>query len=116
MYYHNDRIGSKSEDTYTDILHGEVAKEHLHGMDSNYNAWSSEDFATRADTVPVNLLLIMDFYNGGQLLHCWKVADFWCFLTFIVNLPPAYREKLEILTFLSAVYAGKHRTAERLIL
>ena len=98
------------------ILHEEVAKEHLHRMDSNYNAWFSEDFATRADTVPVNLLLIMDFYNGGQLLHCWKVADFCCFLTFIVNLPPAYREKLGILTFLSAVYAGKHRTAERLIL
>jgi hypothetical protein len=41
-------------------------------------------------TVPVNLLL-MDFYDGGQLFH-YATCDFWGLFTSIVNLPPAYRE------------------------
>jgi hypothetical protein len=36
-----------------------------------------------------------DFYDGAQLFH-WKTCESWCFLTFIVNLPPAYRE-IEVL-------------------
>ena len=65
------------------------------------------------ETIPVNLLL-MDFYDGGQLFH-WNYCDFWCLLTSIVNLPPAYRGKLGISTFLSAIYAGKHKLAERFL-
>ena len=33
-----------------------------------------------------------DFYDGAQLFH-WKTCESWCFLTSIVNLPPAYRVK-----------------------
>jgi len=114
LHYHNDRIGADSENAYTDILDGEVAKEHLHGMDTNYKAWRSiESTADRENTVPVNLLL-MDFYDGAQLFH-WKTSDFWAFLTSIVNLPPSYRGKLGISTFLSAIYGGKHKTAERFL-
>jgi hypothetical protein len=40
--------------------------------------------------VPVNLLL-MDFYDGGQLFR-YATCDFWGLFTSIVNLPPAYRE------------------------
>ena len=39
-----------------------------------------------------------DFYDGGQLFH-WKTCESWCFLTSIVNLPPAYRGNLGISTF-----------------
>ncbi len=98
LHFQNDCIGSDSENAYTDILDGKVAKEHLQGMDSNYKAWCSEDFAARTETIPVNLL-VMDFYDdGGQLFH-WNYSDFWCLLTSIVNLPPAYRGKLGISTF-----------------
>ena len=45
---------------------------------------------TGKGTVPVNLLL-MDFYDGGQLFH-YATCDFWGLFTSIVNLPPAYRE------------------------
>ena len=60
-------------------------------MDNNYKAWHNENM------VPVNVLL-MDFYDGAQLFH-WKTFESWCFLTSIVNLPPAYRGKLGISTF-----------------
>ena len=113
LNFQNDCIGSDSENAYTDILDGEVAKEHLHGMDNNYKAWRDENIGDRVNTVPVNLLF-MDFYDGAQLFH-WKTCEFWCFLTSIVNLPPAYRGKLGISTFLSAIYSGKHRTAERFL-
>ena len=46
----------------------------------------------------VNVLLI-DFYDGAQLLFHWKTCESWCFLTSIVNLPVAYRGKLGISTF-----------------
>ena len=36
---------------YTDILDGEVNKEHLHGMDNNYNSWRNENIADRVNTV-----------------------------------------------------------------
>ncbi len=111
MNFQKDCIGSESENAYTDILDGEVAKDHLHGMDNNYKAWHNENIADRVNTVPVNLLL-MNFYDGAQLFH-WRTCEFWCFLTTIVNLSRAYRGKLGISTFLSAIYAGKHRTAER---
>ena len=39
-----------------------------------------------------------DFYDGAQLFH-WKTCESWCFLTSIVNLPPAYRGNLGISTF-----------------
>ncbi len=58
--------------------------------------------------------MVIDFYDGGQLFH-WNYSDFWCFLTSIVNLPPAYCGKRGISTFLSAIYAGKHKLAERFL-
>ena len=67
-------------------------------MDNNYKAWRNENIADRVNTVPVVNLLLMDFYDGAQLFH-WKTCESWCFLTSIVNLPPAYRGKLGILTF-----------------
>ena len=115
LHYINDKHFSESseEEAFTDILDGDVAKEHLQGMDNNYQAWCSENRIARNGTVPVNLLL-MDFYDGGQLFH-YATCDFWGFFTSIVNLPPAYRGKLGISTFLSAIYGGKHKTAERFL-
>jgi len=43
-----------------------------------------------ARSVPVNLLLL-DFYDGGQLFH-YATCDLWGLFTSIVNLPPAFRE------------------------
>ena len=78
LNFQNDCIGSDSENAYTVILDGVVAKEHLHGMDNNYKAWRAEKIADRVNTVPVNVLL-MDFYDGSQLFHC-KTCESWCFL------------------------------------
>ena len=39
-----------------------------------------------------------DFYDGAQIFT-WKTCESWCFLTSIVNLPPAYRSNLGISTF-----------------
>ena len=115
LHYINDKQFSEpyEEEAFTDILDGDVAKEHLQGMDNNYKAWCSENSTARSGTVPVNLLL-MDFYDGGQLFR-YRTCDFWGFFITIVNLPPAYRGKLGISTFLSAIYGGKHKTAERFL-
>ncbi len=94
LNFQNDCIGSDSENAYTDILDGEVTKEYLHGMDNNYKAWPDENIGDRVNTVPVNLLF-MDFYHGAQLFH-WKTCEFWCYLTSIDNLTPAYRGKIGI--------------------
>ena len=40
-----------------------------------------------------NDVLLIDFYDGAQLFQ-WKTCESWCFLTSIVNLPPAYRGML----------------------
>ena len=111
LHYKTECIPIGSEDFYSDILDGSVAIEHLDGMEKNYNAWCKENKATTS--TPVNLLL-MEFYDGGQLFH-WKTCNFWGLFTSIVNLPPTYRGKVGISTFLSALYGGKHLLAERFL-
>jgi hypothetical protein len=113
LNYRNDlTISGLTESYYTDILDGSVAKEHLEGMNDNFKAWCNENEAN-SNATPINLLL-MDFYDGGQLFT-WKACNFWGFFTSIVNLPPAYRGKLGISTFLTAIYGGKHLKAERFL-
>ena len=97
---------------YSDILDGEVAKEHLNSMDSNYKAWCNE-IISNATSVPINLLL-MEFYDGGQLFK-YATCNFWGLFTSILNLPPTYRGKVGISQFLSAIYGGTHDSAERFL-
>ena len=111
LHYQNECIPIGAEDFYSDILDGSVAIEHLDEMEKNYNAWCKESKAITS--TPVNLLL-MEFYDGGQLFH-WKTCNFWGLFTSIVNLPPTYRGKVGISTFLSALYGGKHLLAERFL-
>ena len=84
-------------------------------MDLNFKAWYHENKATLVDVkpVPVNLLLIC-FYDGGQLFH-YRTCNFWGFFTSICNLPPTYRGKVGISTFLSAIYGGTHSKVERFL-
>ena len=49
-----------------------------------------ENSIARNGSVPVNLLLL-DFYDGGQLFH-YATCDLWGLFTSILNLPPAFRE------------------------
>ena len=112
LHYHDDLKIPEQEDYYTDILDGSVAKEHLDSMDKNYKAWCTEK-AANAESTPINLLL-SQFYDGGQLFK-WTTCNFWGLFTSILNLPPTYRGKLGIATFLSAIYGGKHTTVERFL-
>ena len=113
LHYRNECTYPGQENYYTEFLDGDVAKEHLDSMDKNYNAWRNEN-ATNSNSVPVNLLL-SQFYDGGQLFK-WATCDFWGLFTSILNLPPTYRGKLGISTFLSALFSGKHNTvAEKFI-
>ena len=113
LHYRNECTYPGQENYYTEFLDGDVAKEHLDSMDKNYKAWRNENVAN-SNSVPVNLLL-SQFYDGGQLFT-WTTCDFWGLFTSILNLPPTYRGKLGISTFLSAIFSGKHNTvAEKFI-
>ena len=51
----------------------------------------------------------MDFYDGGKYFKykpCNLPPIFWGSFTSIINLPPTYRDKVGISTFLSAVHGG----------
>lgn len=109
LHYHNECMHPGHDNFYTDILDGSVAKEHLQSMDNNYKAWCNER-AENLDSIPINLLL-SQFYDGGQLFK-WATCSFWGLFTSILNLPPTYRGKVGISTFLSAIYGGQHTTAE----
>jgi len=106
LHYQNECLHGSEEKYYSDLLDGDVAKEHLNSMDLNFEAWCRENEATMLDVKPVPVsLLLMDFYDGGQLFK-YRTCNFWGFFTSIINLPPTYRGKVGISTFLSAVYGG----------
>eukprot|EP01036_Dinobryon_divergens_P036564 gene36564-47637_t len=104
---------NECEEFYVDILDGEVAKEHLISMDINFKAWCKENTTTNSDFIPINLLL-MEFYDGGQLFK-YATCNFWGLFTSVLNLPPTYRGKVGISQFLSAIYGGTHSTAEKFL-
>ena len=112
LHYENECLHGSEEEWYSDILDGEVAKEHLKSMDSNYKAWCNENKSSFV-VMPINLLL-SDFYDGGQLFKR-RACNFWGLFTSILNLPPTYRGKVGISTFLSAIYGGTHSTAEKFL-
>ena len=116
LHYQNECLHGSEEQYYTDLLDGDVAKEHLNSMDLNFKAWCHENQqALTLDDKPVPIsLLLMDFYDGGQLFK-YRTCNFWGFFTSIINLPPTYRGKVGISTFLTAVYGGGHSKAERFL-
>ena len=115
LHFQNERMQSSNgcEEFYVDILDGEVAKEHLISMDINFKAWCKENTTTSSDSIPISLLL-MQFYDGGQLFK-YATCNFWGLFTSILNLPPTYRGKVGISQFLSAIYGGTHSTAEKFL-
>ncbi len=115
LHFQNERMESSNgcEEFYADILDGEVAKEHLISMDNNFKAWCKENTTVNSDFIPINLLL-MEFYDGGQLFK-YATCNFWGLFTSILNLPPTYRGKVGISQFLSAIYGGTHSTAEKFL-
>ena len=115
LHYQNECLHGSEEKYYSDILDGDVAKEHLNSMDLNFKAWCRENEDTTLDVKPIPVsLLLMDFYDGGQLFK-YRTCNFWGLFTSIINLPPTYRGKVGISTFLSAVYGGRHTKAERFL-
>jgi hypothetical protein len=111
--YQNNCILEDNNLYFQDLLDGSVAPQHLNSMQSNFEKWKSIDPTSRQEAIPVNLLL-NEFYDGGQLFK-WRVKDFWGLFTGILNLPPTYRGKVGISTFLSAIYSGKHKKAEKFL-
>eukprot|EP01036_Dinobryon_divergens_P036017 gene36017-46795_t len=70
LHYQNECLHGSEEKYYSDLLDGDVAKEHLNSMDLNFEAWCRENEATILDVKPVPVsLLLMDFYDGGQLFN-----------------------------------------------
>ena len=114
LHFQNERMQSSNgcEEFYSDILDGEVAKEHLISMDHNYKAWCREN-PDHSDSIQISLLL-MEFYDGGQLFK-YATCNFWGLFTSILNLPPTYRGKVGVAQFLSAIYGGTHSTAEKFL-
>ena len=114
LHYQNETMesGTGCRDFYSDILDGEVAKEHLNSMVENFKAWCNET-KNNATSIPINLLF-MQFYDGGQLFK-YATCNFWGLFTSILNLPPTYRGKVGISQFLSAIYGGTHGNAEKFL-
>ena len=48
----------------------------------------------------------MDFYDGGKYFTCNLPPITWGLFTSIINLPPTYRDKVGISTFLSDIHWG----------
>jgi hypothetical protein len=82
LHYQNECLHGSEEKYYSDLLDGDVAKEHLNSMDLNFEAWCRENEATMLDVKPVPVsLLLMDFYDGGQLFK-YRTCNFWGFFYF----------------------------------
>jgi hypothetical protein len=94
------------------IAEGKVAEENLNEMRSNYDLWKRTNHQ-HVNSESVNILF-SEFYDGAQLFHR-RMKDFNCIVTSILNLPPTFKGKEGISTFISAVYEGKHRFAEQVL-
>ena len=110
LHYMRSSSSDLYKDSYSDFMDGDVAKENLTSMDSNFIAWKEKNEKVRSGSVPVNLLL-SEFYDGGQLFKS-IVTNFWGLFIQILNLPPTYRGKLGVGMFVQAIYAGTHTKAE----
>jgi hypothetical protein len=105
-FYNDESWGS-------DIFDGHIARQNLLDMEHRFNTWKTQNPLIRSGTQPVNILF-SEFYDGVQLFKR-RVKDLNCLVTSILNLPPTYRGKEGIATFLTAVYEGKHAFAEQAI-
>lgn len=112
-YRRNPHVHPTTNNCYSDFMDGYIATFHLESMKNIYLEWQLKHPEERREAVCVTLLL-SEFYDGGQLFKS-KVTNFWALMTQILNLPPTYRGKLGIGMFVQAIYAGKHKTAERFL-
>jgi hypothetical protein len=94
------------------IADGKVAEENLNEMRSRYELWKRTN-PQHVNSESVNILF-SEFYDGAQLFK-HRTKDFNCIVTSILNLPPTFKGKEGISTFISAVYEGKHRFAEQVL-
>jgi len=110
LNYQNDCIVADDDLFYKDLSDGTVPPLHLKEMQANFENWKSKDPINRAKVIAVNIL-ISEFYDGGKLFDK-KPSKFWGLFSSILNLPPTYRGKIGVSTFLSAIYGGDHKKAE----
>jgi len=105
-FYDSPNFGS-------DIRDGYIPRQNLREMENSFEIWRHKNLLMRSNAKPVNILL-SEFTDGLQLFKR-RAKDFECIITSIINLPPTYRGKEGIATFLTAVYEGKHDFAEQVI-
>ena len=105
-------LGRRERSCYSDIMDGSVVQYHLSMMLLKYNNWKDKK-PERVNSEEVSLLF-SEFYDGGQVFKS-KTSNFWALMTQILNLPPPLRGKLGIGMFLSAIYSGKHKEAEKFL-
>ena len=99
---------------YSDFMDGAVPTQQLKEMKLNFKTHMEKN-PTSSQTTKSVIILFSEFYDGVQLFKS-RYNDFWPLCISIMNLPPLYRGKMGVGFFLAALYAGKHKEAEKFLL
>jgi len=84
---------------YMDVCHGQTFKKNVRQMDLNYNSKFSE-VPPAERPIKINVLLSI-FYDGIQINESQeRTTGFWPLFATILNLPPTFRNKLDIGSFI----------------
>jgi hypothetical protein len=101
----------RNESEMNDVQHGQCFNSNLEEMRLNYNRQCRDDI----EVEPINILVSL-FYDGVQV-YKRRHSEFAPLLISIMNLPPSFRGKLGIGTFLLSLVTVKSGSAvERFIL
>jgi hypothetical protein len=91
----------KADCQYWDILDGSTSKKNIKEMEKIFFS----KYGDRSDIIMVNILISQN-YDGCQV-YSNQCSSFWPLTITILNLPPSYRTKLGIGTFLIGVLTTK---------
>jgi hypothetical protein len=94
-------VKPKADCAYWDISDGTTFKKHIAEMKKNYFS----KYGSCKEIIMINILLQQN-YDGCQV-YVKKCSTFWPLTVSILNLPPSYRTKLGIGTFLMGVLTTK---------
>jgi hypothetical protein len=94
-------IKPKADCKFWDIKDGSTFKKHIKEMELYYVS----KYGNNSNIIMINILLSQN-YDGCQV-YVKKCSSFWPLTVSILNLPPSYRTKLGIGTFLMGVLTTK---------
>lgn len=90
----------------TDFLDGNVAKDALAAMHQQFLQRFPRGVDDVGEVKEISLLL-SEFYDGAQIFKR-RVSSFWPLFTSIMNLPPSYRHRIGIGTFLLSLFTAEN--------